>query len=126
VNSSEKKLAQVLKRSGINTYFFASSSLKNSHSKIDFDDMPSRLSALSGARPLISRVLFQKSLEVLQVKNGVDPSVESRYSQMLVSYGTACESSADSNSPIKVFQQPEAGSVQSVYVVCQDLKPPSQ
>ena len=126
VNSSEKKLAQDLKRSGINPYFFASSSLKNSHSKIDFDDMPSRLSALSGARPLISRVLFQKSLEVLQVKNGVDPSVESRYSQMLVSYGTACESSAGANSPIKVFQQPEAGPVQSVYVVCQDLKPPSQ
>ena len=125
VNSSEKKLAQDLKRSGINTYFFASSSLKNSHSKIDYDDLPSRLSALSGARPLMSRVLFQKSLQVLHVKKGMDVSVESRYSEMLRGYGTACASSAGAYSPIKAFQQPGAVPKQTVSIVCQDLEPPS-
>jgi len=125
VNSSEKKLAKVLKRSGVNTYFFASSSLKNSHSKIDFDDLPSRLSALSGARPLMSRVLFQKSLQVLRIKKGLDLSVESRYSQMLRDYGTACASSVGANSPIKAFQQPGGVPEQPNSIVCEDLEPPN-
>jgi hypothetical protein len=125
VNSAEKKLAQDLRRMGLNTYFFANSSLKNSYSKIDFDDMPSRLSALSGARPLMSRVLFQKSLQALHSKQGLDRSVESRYSQMLRSYGTACDSAAGANSPIKAFQQLGAVPNKNVYVVCQDLEPPS-
>ena len=125
VNSSEKKLAQDLRQVGLNAYFFASSSLKNSHSKIDFDDLPSRLSALSGARPLISRVLFQKSLQAFDSKESLDRSVESRYSQMLGSYGRACDSSAGANSPIQAIQQLGAVPKQKVYVVCQDLEPPS-
>jgi len=128
VNSSEKKLAYNLKRLGIgiNTHFFASSSLKNSHSKIDFDDTPSRLSALSGARPVISRVLFQKSLEVLHGKKGVDLTFESRYSRMLRVYGAVCASSAGAYSQIKAFQQPGAVPEKVIYIVCQDLEPPSR
>ena len=126
VNSSEKKLAYELKRLGINTHFFTSSSLKNSNSKIDFDDTPSRFSALSGARPVMSRVLFQKSLEVLHGKKGVDLSFESRYSRMLRGYGAVCASSAGANSQIKAFRQPGAVPGKVIYIVCQDLEPPSR
>jgi hypothetical protein len=125
INSTEKKMANGLKSLGTTTYFFASSSLKNSYSKIDFDDMPSRLAALSGARPLLSRVLFQRSMEVDHGKNNLALSVESRYNRILRRYGAACASSADTNSPIKVFEEPTVALKQNVYVVCQDLEPPA-
>jgi len=124
--STEIKLAQDLRRSGNNNYFFASSSLKKSYSKVEFDDLPSRIAALSGARPLLSRVLFQKSMQVHQAKNGLEMSVELRYNQILSRYGAACASSAGANSQIKVFEEPNVAPKQNVYVVCQDLKPPSQ
>jgi hypothetical protein len=123
--STEIKLAQDLRRSGNNNYFFASSSLKKNYSKVEFDDLPSRIAALSGARPLLSRVLFQKSMQVHQTNNGLELSVESRYNQILSRYGAACASSADLNSPIKVFEEPTVAPKQNVYVVCQDMEAPS-
>jgi hypothetical protein len=124
ISLSEKKLADQLDNSRANTYFFASSSIKNSN--FILDDLPSRLAALSGMRPLLSRISFQKSLPVHHSKNNVDLTIETRYGQMLRRYVRACPASAGKNSPIKALQQQETVPDQQVYVVCQNLEQPSR
>lgn len=123
IRLTEKKLAKALKQSRANAYFFASSNASNSNYILD--DLPSRLAALSGMRPLLSRLTFQKTLPVHQARNGLNLSVETQYSQMLKRYATVCRSSAGATIPIRAFTQPELDSDQRVYVVCAGLEQPS-
>lgn len=122
IRSSEKKLSSRIGQSSTNTYFFASNNKSNSY----LDDLPSRLAALSGTRPLLSRLAFQKSLSIRRTRNNTDLSVETRYSQMLKLYAGACPASSSANSPIKAIKQPESYSGQQVYIICQGLEQPSQ
>jgi hypothetical protein len=123
IRLTEKKLAKALKQSRANAYFFASSNASNSNYILD--DLPSRLAALSGMRPLLSRLTFQKTLPVHHARNGLNLSVETQYSQMLKRYATVCRSSAGATIPIRAFTQPELASDQRVYVVCAGLEQPS-
>ena len=124
IRLSEKKLAARLGESKKNTYFFASSNSKNTNYLLD--DLPSRLAALNGMRPLLSRLSFQKSLSVHRSNNSVGQSIEKRYSLMLKRYAGACTTSSSANSPIKAFKQPESAPDQQLYIVCQSLEQPSQ
>jgi hypothetical protein len=122
IRLSEKKLAKELINSSKGNYFFASSSASSNN--FIFDDLPSRLAALSGIRPIMSRLSFQKSLPVSATRNHDNLTIESRYSQLLKRYAKACPTTDDDKSPIKVFRQPGESPALTVDVICKDLEQP--
>lgn len=116
IKKEDKSIARMLQALGRNSPFFAISSPENNRQILD--DSPARLASLSGMRPVMSRLGFQKSL---QAKKGVpenENSIGRRYLQMLARYKEDCHQNAHLQSATRIIKGNDNLLEKEILIVC--------
>jgi hypothetical protein len=122
IRSADKTMARAMLPYRGNTFFFARSNPVPGRNNLD--DEPSRLAALSGMRPLWSRLVFQTQLADFGDQGSRRPLLQARYQHLLDSAIEACGPVRGERQRIaRIYEAVERHPAATAYALCDYLDP---